>query len=88
MTTTWLTLVRVGSEKAASSSSFGPDGHHRRDHVDLAVREGGIQLIARHRHDHHVHLEVAGLQLRVQIVLERLQRLVRQIPRSCPLSMK
>ena len=55
---------------------LGPDGHHGRDHVDLAAREGGIQLIARHRHDDDVHLEVARLQVRVQIVLECLQGLV------------
>ena len=41
---------------------LGPDGHHGRDHVHLAARQSGVQLIARHRHDHHVHLEVAGLQ--------------------------
>ena len=59
---------------------LGSDGHHGRDHVHLAAREGRVQLIARHRHDHHVDLEVAGLQVRVQIVLELLQGLVRQPP--------
>ena len=46
----------------------------------LPLVRRGVELIARHRHDDDVHLEVAGLQVRVQIVLERFQRLVRQAP--------
>ena len=72
-------FAHVGARRLREGDELlqlGPDGHHGRDHVDLAAREGRVQLIARHRHDHHVHLEVAGLQVRVQIVLEQLQRLV------------
>ena len=72
-------LAHVGARRLREGDELlqlGPDGHHGRDHVDLAAREGRIQLIARHRHDHHVHLEVARLQVLVQIVLERLQGLV------------
>jgi hypothetical protein len=70
VTTTTFTLVRVGSEKATSFLQFGSDGDHGRHHVGLAGPERGIELIARHRHDHDVHLEVARRQVRVQIVLE------------------
>ena len=57
---------------------LGGHGHHGRDHVHRAARESGVELLARHRQDDHVDLEVAGLQVRVEIVLEQLQRLVRQ----------
>ena len=80
VTTTSLTLVRVGSEKAHERLQLGRDGHHRGDHVHFAAYEGGVQLIARDWHDHDVDLEVAGLQVRVQIVLEQLQRLVGNPP--------
>ena len=64
--------IREGDELLA----LRRDGHHRRDQVDLAVLERGIQLIARHRHHDHVHLEVPGLQVFVQIGLEQLGPLV------------
>ena len=73
VTTTSLTLVRVGSEKATSFSRSGVTVTMAATMSTLPLVEGGVQLIARHRHDHHVHLEVAGLQVRVQIVLEQLQ---------------
>ena len=74
-------LVHVGPCRGREGDDFFPlgrDRHHGRHHVDLAARQRGIQLIARHRQQHDVHFQVAGLQLRVQIVLERLQGLVRQ----------
>ena len=80
-------LAHVGARRLGEGGDrlqFGPDRHHRRDHVHLALQEGWSQQIARHRHDHHVHLEVARLEVRVQIVLERLERLVRQ-PALLPL---
>ncbi len=74
-------LAHVGARrlgKGGNRFQLGPDRHHRRDHVDLALQEGRSQQIARHRHDHHVDLEVARLEVRIQIGLEQLERLVRQ----------
>ena len=59
---------------------LGGDGDHGGDHVHFAARERGVELIARHWHEHDVDLEVSGFQVRVQIVLEQFQGLVRQPP--------
>ena len=64
VTTTWFTLVRVGSEKATSFSRSGVTVTIAATMSTLPLGERRIQLVARHRHDHHVHLEVAGLQVR------------------------
>ena len=64
--------------KARECPSLGRHRQHRGDEVDLAGQEGRGQLIARQRHGRDVHLEVAGLQVGVQIVLELLDRLVGQ----------
>ena len=66
----------VGARRLRESRDFlqlRPDRDHGRDHVNLAAFEGLVQLIARQRHDHHVHLQVPRLQLGVQVAFERLQ---------------
>ena len=80
-------LAHVGARRLGEGGDrlqFGPDRHHRRDHVHLALQEGWRQQIARHRQDHHMHLEVARLEVRVQIGLEQLEGLERQ-PALLPL---
>ena len=75
VTTTWLTPVRVGIEKATSFSRSGVTVTIAATMSTLPAASAGIELLPRHRHHHDVHLEVAGLQLRVQVRLELLQRL-------------
>ena len=80
-------FIHVGAGRLRESRNhlqFWPHRHHGRDHVDGAFQEGRPQHVARHRHHHHVQFEIAGLQLLVQIVLERLERLVGQ-PALLPL---
>ena len=74
-------LAHVGARRLGEGGDrlqFGPDRHHRRDHVHLALQEGWSQQIARHGHDHHMHFEVARLEVRIEIGLEQLEGLERQ----------
>ena len=74
-------LAHVGARRLGEGGNrlqFGPDRHHRRDHVHLALQEGWSQQIARHGHDDHMHFEVARLEVRVQIGLEQLEGFERQ----------
>ena len=72
-------FVDIGAGRVREGDEFlalGRDGHHRGDHVDQAADEGRVELVALHRHQHHVHLEVPGLQVLVELALEQLRPLV------------
>ena len=72
-----LGYVRLDRRREGNSLfALGRDHDSVSDHVSHALRQGRLDLVGTHRKERDFHVQLAGLQLLVDELLELLQRLV------------